>query len=1066
MKKRVQTKILAFILVFSLLLPMVSGIGVNATTDTTMPSANTVDSNELEVSAELSKESIFADIVSTNKLTQGSQILKHIDETVFASKNHIARLPEEETLSSYVFRNLDGTKTVYYMDKEVKYRDNSGNIVEKDISLSSTTNGYTTASNDVGLLLPNNPSNGISLSYSSYDISIVPEGGELRKPAQSNGTSVIYPDYFGSGMSLMYTPSLDGLKEDIVLSHYTGTNSFAFRLYTDGLHLYQANGRYYLAQSEAAKMRIDMGDVVSFDARGRFSVGTMTVETLSEGQEYRLTLTVDADFLTAESTTYPVSIDPTLTISDSTHGAGAIEDITIYSGTPTANCDWSYLHCGYYSSTYKVGRTLFRLSGLLSSNEYKGASAADITSAEFHIKETTGTAALEVSIYANTGTSTWTETGATWNNAGHVLGAQYATASPGVNEAVSYDITNLVKAWKNGTETAQKGFILKSSNETTLDKAFYSSEIATISYRPYVVVNYQDTGSGGGNAFSEATSLYSGGSVALSIVNPNEKRYFKFTPLNTGFYTLQSSNSTGDPKVWLYNSSHVELASDDDSGENQDYNFALTYHFIKNVTYYIAAGHYGTETGSYTLLISSKTTAAKLSASTATIGAGYSVTINASYAVKYYKIEVPAAGFYFFQSSQEVGDAKVWIYKSDLSLLSYNDNGGGNGKFRVEVYLTANTPYYIVVGHNGSATGTYGFTALMPITIPANYNYFHLQNIGSGHFLDIHGPIEQELAHQWSLHTDYQERWAIHQRSDGYYTIRSQYDKKYYLGVSTTGIGTNNVVLLPSVTDNALWKIYGTPDGELFIEPKSAPGKVICVPDSYMGTELQLCWMSNSMGDKNKWKIGVRWNVELMGQQKRDWCWAAAVRMLVSYYSPEEDLPTQSDAVAAAGTSGDNGGTMEEALRAANFYRTGNASLNATYFALINGEILSEDSLQKVLDYGDILYISRGHFDGDGDRNGGHASVIIGYTTSVVDGELVYQYIILDPYPENEPNPWPSEPDPTIEGHEYTASYQWISYVYLGVAPDDFWPADIWVGFMTAQEEYIADLTTLPIVYN
>ena len=587
MKQNLYKKILAFLLVFGLLLPTAMDIVVNAVPNNTTPKADSENAETFNADTSTSIEE-----GSIVELTRDSQILKYIDQTVLIANKHVARLVEEETLSSYAFLNSDGTKTVYYMDKEVKFLDKDGKTVEKNIGLTNTRNGFTTVSNDIGLLLPNDPAKGISISYDGYDIIIVPEGGSLRKTVQSNDTSVVYPDYFGSGMSLMYTPSLDGVKEDIVLSRYTGVTTFAFRLFTDGLRPYQENNRYYLASSKAAEMRIDMGDVVAFDAHGRFSVGTMDVTTVAEGQEYLLTLSVDAEFLTDETTTYPVSIDPTLTVSDNTHGAGAIEDITIYSGTPNANCDWPYLHCGYYNSTYKIARTMFRLTGLLSSSEYQTANAAAITSAEFHIQEATGTAALPVHIYSNTGNATWTETGATWNNAGHILGSIYATTSPGVNQAVSYNITNLVKAWKNNTESAQAGFILVSSNETSLDKAFYSSETAYTAYRSYVVVNYDV-----GNSFSNAVGINLGQTVSINIPTSGNKKFFEFTPSTTGFYTIQSSNHTGNPKVWLYNCNEAELASDDDSGVAQAYGFALTYHLIANVKYYIAAGHYGSETG-------------------------------------------------------------------------------------------------------------------------------------------------------------------------------------------------------------------------------------------------------------------------------------------------------------------------------------------------------------------------------------------------------------------------------------------------------------------------------------
>ena len=277
--------------------------------------------------------------------------------------------------------------------------------------------------------------------------------------------------------------------------HYTGINTFSFQLETDGLNLYLENERYYLAESEEAEMRIEMGDIVSFDAHGRFSIGTMTVETVTAGEEYILTLTVDEDFLTDENTVYPVSIDPTLTVSDNTHGAGAIEDVTIYSGRPNVNGNWTYLHCGYYDSTYQVARTLVRLTGLYNDYTYRKTAPADIVSAQFHIREATGTAGQTINLYQNGGNYNWTESSATWANAGAVsTGSAVASASPSYNTDTVFNITNLLKQWKIlSINYTYAGFILQSTNETSVDKAFYSSEYSTTSYRPYVVVTYAES---------------------------------------------------------------------------------------------------------------------------------------------------------------------------------------------------------------------------------------------------------------------------------------------------------------------------------------------------------------------------------------------------------------------------------------------------------------------------------------------------------------------------------------------------------------------------------------------
>jgi hypothetical protein len=171
-----------------------------------------------------------------------------VDPEVFAAGNHIARLPEQETLSSYVFLNADGSQTVYYMDQPVKFQKADGTVVDKNLTLTAATEGYTTTQNDIQLSIPTNPSNGIRLVYDNHQITLIPQGGTLTNAAQTTDSSVTYPDYYGEGMSLRYTPTLSGVKEDILLDAYSGMNSFTFRLNTGGLNLYQANVRYFLAE--------------------------------------------------------------------------------------------------------------------------------------------------------------------------------------------------------------------------------------------------------------------------------------------------------------------------------------------------------------------------------------------------------------------------------------------------------------------------------------------------------------------------------------------------------------------------------------------------------------------------------------------------------------------------------------------------------------------------------------------------------------------------------------------------------------------------------------------------
>lgn len=425
------------------------------------------------------------------QLDADCQILSHVDAEVFAAGSHIARLPEQETLSSYVFLNADGSQTVYYMDQPVKFEKSDGTVAEKNLTLTAATEGYTTTQNDIQLTIPTNPTNGIRLIYDSHQITLIPQGGTLTNAAQATDNSVTYPNYYGEGMSLRYTPTLSGVKEDILLDAYSGVNSFTFRLNTGGLNLYQTNGRYYLAASKVATDRIELGEVVSYDAKSKFSIGTMTAQTIMPGQAYMLTLTVDEAFLTDENTTYPVTIDPTLTVSYSNNGDNYIIDAPIFEGYPNNNYGaFQYNRVGYVDSSYQSGRTVVKLPALTSSSIYASLTADNITSVKFYVKEATGSSGISVSLYPLVSLTTWTESTVTWNNVGAKDSIVTDTQTLTDSAWSAFDITELVKKWKNGVYSGPHGFIMIGASENSLHKSFCSSEHEKTSYRPYVVMTY------------------------------------------------------------------------------------------------------------------------------------------------------------------------------------------------------------------------------------------------------------------------------------------------------------------------------------------------------------------------------------------------------------------------------------------------------------------------------------------------------------------------------------------------------------------------------------------------
>lgn len=433
---------------------------------------------------------------------------------------------------------------------------------------------------------------------------------------------------------------------------------------------------------------------------------------------------------------------------------------------------------------------------------------------------------------------------------------------------------------------------------------------------------------------------------------------------------------------------------------------------------------------------------------------------------RYFKFIPPVDGVYLFYSSNAGlgSDPYLRVYNASQSQIDSNDDTGGNYNFSLSITLTGGATYNIGVKHAGMEIGSFYLKVLIAAT-NISVSEGHLKNVGSLRYVDIHGPEEQELVHQSRYHAEAHARWTIEKQSDGYYTIRSAYGNRYYVGISDTELGTNNVVLCPALSNYTSWRIYAKSTGELFIEPKSAPGKVLFVPNDAAGCELQLAYISSSVTNHNIWKIEFRSNISPEGQRWTNWCWAASARMFENHYAIVPVSRSQNDAVyAVKGGIINAKGTLSEAEEAAGYYSTGDTQTNPHVLSRQFGQIFSEAALRSILDHGDVLYITRGWYTPNNQKMDGHASTIVGYSTVFINGSMSYRYIVYDPNPrpEDKPNPWDA-PQITF-GQSYLASYAWIcngSNGLLGDPPPDI---GIWDGYIVVEEARPS--TTVNPVWN
>lgn len=544
-------------------------------------------------------------------LISSAEVPNFISREQIEELGHIARISDEESLNTLVYLNRDGTKTKYITRDPIKYTDASGKVRFIDLSLVEKAEAYETAANDILLSIAKDAAKGVSVAGGGMAVTLtaMPTNQDLSgnittapmvTTTESNG-AVIYNDLFGEGIDARYTPLYNGVKEDIILEAYTGISSFDFMLRTGGMEVFEDENGYYIAKDKDSLEQLRLSKVVAYDAKIRMREGTLLVTPIKEGEIYLLTVSVDAEFLKSPDTTYPVAIDPSLTVSDTTHGSGAIYDTPVYSGMPNSNFgNYQYNCIGYVDSSYQTGRVAIKLQGLINDSSYTKLSASAIQKVLFYVRDSSGSSAKVVNIYALRSLNSWTEGSLTWNNTlGNISSDLQASASIGGNAWTSFDITALVKGWKNNNYSAASGFIMKGDNES-VGTNFISTEYGSSSYWPYVSLTYSAI-DGNGTSFETALTLTEAKTTSVTTTAAGETRYYTFTPSVTATYVIQSCNYSGDPYIWLYDSSRTSIGTDDDGGFN--WNFWISKTLYAGRKYYIRVGHRNSNIGSYNFTV-------------------------------------------------------------------------------------------------------------------------------------------------------------------------------------------------------------------------------------------------------------------------------------------------------------------------------------------------------------------------------------------------------------------------------------------------------------------------------
>lgn len=383
--------------------------------------------------------------------------------------------------------------------------DTNGTVRDKSNRLSLQKDGsYQNLSNDIRVTYPANIADGIEITKGNVSLQIIPENANnalVTTPIDGSSNEVCYPKAFGSNTMLRYTQTFTGFKEDIILIDQQELHSFSFEVLTNGAKIEIRNGlpTVILAGVEQGAF----GAVYAYDAVGSSAFGETVVTERTPYQEYTLTISVPSAFLNAESTVYPVIIDPSITLNDMT-STKIIEDATVYTNYSSNYGTQAVLHVGNFDLATGFTRgeayTLMKFPLLNNNNAFKSHyNAGRVTSIKVNFADT-------ICGYANTirayrVTKTWTESTVVYSDVkDNLLGyptssALSITATNASPPYPRYNLEILPLVEKSGLSgIATMGIVLKPTSTDRPAITIGSSESGTVGGRsdskPYVTYTY------------------------------------------------------------------------------------------------------------------------------------------------------------------------------------------------------------------------------------------------------------------------------------------------------------------------------------------------------------------------------------------------------------------------------------------------------------------------------------------------------------------------------------------------------------------------------------------------
>lgn len=477
---------------------------------------------------------------------------------------------DAEQLNSLTISNGDGTSTAYIFQGPIKYLDketNSIKFIDNKLKESSKSAGflenyaYENTSNDIKVYLPKKIKKGVDIEYENISVNMRPEiinneKGVLKEYAFAGENMEVleYPDAFGEGCHLQYQPLNRGLKENILVEEYNGTNTFSFELkLKKGYAEISEDNRIIYIKDEQGETVFILNQPYARDSftgiDANLSHRTFDDYYILEqtgNKTYRVTMVIDEDFLSSAETVYPVLIDPSVTKSSYT-----ITDMSLLSSGGTSYGPSSeFVSVGYFGSVYYL---TYSKSNFAAAHQFIRPENVTSIYHRTYVTSLTGTGTITVydsnkshlitsgSVYAPTYSDVL-------NNTGSAVSSLSVTKQGWID----LNLTSLGVKWLkyltggSGGKMESYGYVFTSSGPGTIIMS--SAEHAT--YAAYIKVNFNEDENINNNLYyirNKSTGKYltqaaSGTSISAATADNTTRQVWEITKTN-GLYYIKNKGT-------------------------------------------------------------------------------------------------------------------------------------------------------------------------------------------------------------------------------------------------------------------------------------------------------------------------------------------------------------------------------------------------------------------------------------------------------------------------------------------------------------------------------------------